>query len=114
MFQGVGFYTSLFFLALKFLLTEGYMAPTITMMQATEKPERQGAVVSAYLCFLTIAGCFSSVLLGWLCHVLGAAANPHIYGKLVFLFSAIGFAGSVPCFHFAGKAYEKYCREKNT
>lgn len=29
---GVNFYTSLGFLFLKFLLTEGWMAPTITMM----------------------------------------------------------------------------------
>lgn len=64
LFKGVGFYTSLFFLAIKFLLTEGYMAPTISMMQATEKPENQGNVVSAYLCFLTMAGCISSVILG--------------------------------------------------
>lgn len=109
---GGGFYTSMFFLALKFLLTEGYMAPTISMMQATVKPEEQGSIVSAYLCFLTIAGCASTVLLGWLCHLCGAQANPAIYGKLIFLFSFIGFAGSIPSFNKAGKAYEDFLRRK--
>ena len=32
LFKGMNFYMSLAFLALKFLTTEGYMAPTITMM----------------------------------------------------------------------------------
>ena len=61
---GGGFYTSMVFLALRFLLCEGYMAPTISMMQQTVKPEEQGAIVSAYLCFLTLSGCASTVLLG--------------------------------------------------
>jgi MFS family permease len=32
LFQGTNFYVSMCFLALKFLFTEGWMAPTITMM----------------------------------------------------------------------------------
>ena len=39
LFEGVNFYVSLGFLALKFIFSEGWMAPTITMMQSTEKPE---------------------------------------------------------------------------
>lgn len=63
LFQGVGFYTSLFFLGLRFLISEGFMAPTITMMQATVKPENQGSIVSAYLFFLTVSGCMSTIIL---------------------------------------------------
>lgn len=63
LFKGVGFYTSLFFLGLRFLFSEGFMAPTITMMQATCKPENQGSIVSAYLFFLTVSGCMSTIIL---------------------------------------------------
>lgn len=38
LFTGTNFYVSLAFLFLKFLLTEGWMAPTITMMQSTVGP----------------------------------------------------------------------------
>jgi predicted PurR-regulated permease PerM len=37
-FEGTNFYVSLAFLAVKFLVSEGYMASTITMMQRTVKP----------------------------------------------------------------------------
>lgn len=37
-FKGTNFYVSLTFLFFKFLLTEGWMAPTITMMQSTVGP----------------------------------------------------------------------------
>ena len=39
LFKGTNFYLSLGLFALKFLLSEGYMAPTLTMMQSTVKPE---------------------------------------------------------------------------
>lgn len=35
LFEGTNFYVSLTFLFFKFLLTQGYMAPTMTMMQST-------------------------------------------------------------------------------
>ena len=108
LFPAKGFYFSMFFLFLKFLTTEGYMAPTITMMQNTVKPENQGSVVSAYLCFLTMAGCASTVLLSQLCQIFGAASNPAVYGKLVYAFSTIGLVGSVPAFYLAGKAHNRF------
>ena len=38
-FEGTNFYISLAFLAFKFVVSEGFMAPTIAMMQRTVKPE---------------------------------------------------------------------------
>lgn len=105
LFRDTNFYVSLAFLGLKFLMTEGFMAPTITMMQRTVKPENQGNIVSAYLFFLTVAGCSSSVLIGYLANMFNAAANPHIFGKLVFAGSTFGYLGAIPCFWMAGKAY---------
>eukprot|EP00355_Strombidium_rassoulzadegani_P001593 CAMPEP_0168609348 /NCGR_PEP_ID=MMETSP0449_2-20121227/1151_1 /TAXON_ID=1082188 /ORGANISM="Strombidium rassoulzadegani, Strain ras09" /LENGTH=152 /DNA_ID=CAMNT_0008649471 /DNA_START=244 /DNA_END=698 /DNA_ORIENTATION=- len=74
------FHLSLFFMGLKFLVSEGWMAPSFTMIQSTVPSDQQGNIVSAVLFFLTIAGCLSTVLLGFVGNALGAAANPAIYG----------------------------------
>ena len=49
----------------------------------------------------------SSVLLGYLSNLFGAAANPHIFGKLIFAGQAVGYIGAIPCFYLAGKSYIK-------
>lgn len=63
LFKGMPFKLNLFFLFLKYLLTELYKPPTLTMMQDTTKPEKQGAIVSVFLFFLTAAGCLSTILM---------------------------------------------------
>jgi MFS family permease len=101
------FYLSLFAMAVKYLVAECWMSPAITMMQATVKPEDQGNIVSAHLFYLTIAGCISTVLLGQAANMMGAATNPAVYGKLLSIWSAIGYIGAVPAFWKAGKLYQK-------
>jgi uncharacterized membrane protein len=58
------FWLSLGAMGVKYLLSECWMSPAITMMQATVPPEEQGSIVSAHLFYLTVVGCFSTVLLG--------------------------------------------------
>jgi len=58
------FYLSLVAMGFKYLISECWMSPAITMMQSTVKPEEQGSIVSAHLFYLTVVGCFSTVLLG--------------------------------------------------
>lgn len=105
------FHLSLFAMAIKYFVAECWMSPAITMMQATVKPEDQGNIVSAHLFYLTVVGCISTVCLGQLANVFGAAANPAVYGKLISLWSAIGYIGSIPCFWKAGKLYKKRMEE---
>jgi len=107
------FYVSLLFMGLKYLLAECWMSPAITMMQTTVKPEQQGSIVSAHLFYMTIAGCFSTVLLGHVANVLGAAANPAIYGQLIFVWNVIGYVGSVPFFWKAGQEYKKFVENRD-
>lgn len=104
-FKGTNFYVSLSFLFLKFLLTEGWMAPTITMMQSTVGPQQQGSIVSAYLFFLYFAGTASAVSLGAIANHFDAKSNPWVYGKVIFGGSLVGYLLSIPCFWKAGKAY---------
>lgn len=101
------FYLSLVAMGFKYLISECWMSPAITMMQSTVTPKEQGSVVSAHLFYLTVVGCFSTVLLGQMANLLGAAANPAIYGKLIFAWSIIGYIGAIPSFLKAGKLYKK-------
>lgn len=108
LFQGMPFKLSLFFLFLKYLFSELWKAPTITMMQNTVKPEKQGAVVSVFLFFLTASGCLSTLLMNQLAQMIGANQFPWLYGKLIFLGSTIGYLGSIPSYWLAGKHYRKF------
>lgn len=38
---------------------------------------------------------------------MGAITNPAVYGKLITLWSFIGYIGAIPCFWKAGKLYKK-------
>ena len=112
LFEGTSFYVSLGFLLLKFLLTQGYMAPTMTMMQSTVPHNLQGNIVSAYLFFLGFAGTFSAISLGFVANYFGAQQNPWIYGKVIFFGSVVGYLLSIPCFWKAGKAYVRETEKK--
>lgn len=112
LFTGTNFYFSLFFLCLKFLFTECWMAPTITMMQSTVVPQMQGSIVSAYLFFLTFAGTLSAISIGSIANFFGATTNPWIYGKVIFGGSIAGYLLSIPCFWKAGKSYIKFQQEQ--
>jgi len=102
------FHTSLFFMAVSYLVSECWMSPAVTMMQNTVKPEQTGSVVSGFLFYLTIAGCISTVVLNYFANLLGAPGAPHIYGKLIFAWSLFGYLASIPCFWIAGKHYKKH------
>lgn len=110
LFEGTNFYFALACLCLKFLLSEGYMAPAISMLQRTTDKENQGSIVSVQLFFLTLASSFSTVLLGWLSNFFGASSNPLIYGKLIFWVSAVSYLSAIPFFYLAGKHYEAHLR----
>jgi uncharacterized membrane protein len=58
------FYWCLASIALKFIVSEGWLSPSVTMMQRTVKQSEQGSIVSGFLFYLVCIGCFSTVLLG--------------------------------------------------
>lgn len=62
---------------------------------------------------MTATGCFSAVTLGQIAVRLGVNADPTIYGKLIFLFSTIGYLGAIPCFWRAGKYYKEFMDNKD-
>ena len=105
---GHSFYLALVCMGLKYFLAEGWMSPSITMMQATVKPEEQGSIVSAWLFYNTLVGCFSTILLGAVANALGAPSNPMIYGYLIFGWNLIGKLGSIPFFLRGGREYKKH------
>jgi cyanate permease len=95
------------FLGLKFVLCEGFMAPTITMMQRSAKPEHQGSIVAGYFFILTLGGFTSTAIMGQLINFFDATSNPEILGKLVFLMSGIGYLGAAPAYWMAGRHYKR-------
>ena len=58
--------------------------------------------MSAHLFYMTVAGCASTVILGQCANIFGAALNPAVYGKLIWVWSMVGYLGSIPCFYKAG------------
>lgn len=57
---------------------------------------------------MTVIGCASTVVLGFCANFFGAATNPAVYGKLIWVWSMIGYLGSIPTFWVAGKKYKKF------
>ena len=57
---------------------------------------------------MTAIGCLSTVVLGQCAAAFGAINNPAIYGKLIWLWSMVGYIGSIPAFWKAGKVYKEF------
>ena len=57
---------------------------------------------------MTVIGCASTVVLGFASNFFGAATNPAVYGKLIWVWSMVGYLGSIPTFWKAGKVYKKF------
>ena len=92
------FYWCLACIALKYTVSEGWLSPSITMMQRTVKPSEQGSIVSGFLFYLVVIGCISTVVLGKMSNLLGAAADPTITGKLICAWSLMGYLCAIPCY----------------
>jgi MFS family permease len=74
------FYVSLGFMALKYLFSEGWMSPTVTMIQSTVSSKDSSSLITAFLFVLTLISTMSTIILGHVANLLGAASNPAIYG----------------------------------
>ena len=105
------FYLSIGFLAMEYLVAECWVSPAITMVMNTISPENKGFAVSAYLFCCTIAGTFSTWLLGQLQTSLKVDdkenPRPDLYGKILCYFVLISYGGSIPFFYLSGREYTK-------
>ena len=54
-----------------------------------------------------MAGTLSTAVIGYLAMKYNAQINPAVYGKILCVVQFIAFAGSVPFYWLAGKAYVK-------
>lgn len=107
------FYVAMTCFALCLFFQSCYLAPAITMMQNSTEPEEAGLVVSAYTFFSYLAQTLSPAFFGYLANVLGAAANPRIYGYLVLASMCVGLLGGNVFYWRAGKEYSKIMTEKD-
>lgn len=106
------FYLSIGFLGLEYLVAECWVGPAITMVINTISAENKGTAVSAYLFCCTIAGTFSTWLLGKLQESYEVKYNPDLYGKFLFYFVLISYGGSIPFFYLSGRAYTQVKRQE--
>ena len=106
------FYTAMICNALSLLFQSSYLAPAITMCQTSTTPENAGFVVGAYAFFSYIAQSIAPALFGYIANVSGAAANPRIFGYIVFASMLLGSTASNIFYYRAGKQYEKIMKAK--
>jgi hypothetical protein len=92
---------------MEYLVAECWVSPAITMVMNTISPDNKGFAVSAYLFCCTIAGTFSTWLLGKLQESYDVDDNPELYGKILFYFVLISYGGSLPFFYLSGREYTK-------
>lgn len=64
--------------------------------------------MSGFLFYLVVVGCISTVVLGKVSNMLGAAANPAITGKLICAWSLAGYLLAIPCYWIAGYKYKEH------
>ena len=61
---------------------------------------------------MTVVGCASTVVLGQCANIFGAATNPAVYGKLIWVWSMIGYIGCIPAFWRGGQKYKQFVEEQ--
>ena len=91
----------------KYLISETWNSPSITMMLNVVPPESRGKIVSANQFMTTLRGTISVFLLGFLANMYKAESNPQVYGILLCIFIVFSYGGSLPFFYMAGIEYEK-------
>lgn len=99
------FYFSIGMLGAEYLVAESWGSPAITMILNTISPKNKAFAVSTYLLFTTLAGTFSAWFLGFLLSLSDKNSDPSLYGKYICYFVVFSYAGSIPFFILAGRAY---------
>jgi hypothetical protein len=105
------FYLSMIAITCKTFFSAGYTSPAITMMQNTTISKEQGNVISSHVFWTALSATVCPIFFGYVANLIGAPANPSLYGYVLAGFAFIGYWGSVPFWYLAGKSYTKYMTE---
>ena len=72
----------------------------------TTDKNKQASSIAAFYFYTTMTGTAGTVLFGYLANLFGAAQNPLVFGKLLIAIQTFAYAGMIPFFWKAGKAYK--------
>jgi hypothetical protein len=98
-------------ITLKTLLSGGFQAPAITMMQNTTSSKDQGNIISSHMFYTTVMATICPIFFSFVANFFGAAADPKIYGYVLTFFAGLGYWGSIPFWWLAGRSYKKYMED---
>ena len=105
------FYFSMAAITMKTFFSASFTSPAITMMQNSTLSKDQGSVISSHVFWTSIAATICPIVFGYIANLMGAAANPAIYGYILTGFACLGYWGSIPFWWLAGKSYTKFIEE---
>ena len=108
------FWLSLSMITLKTIVSAGFSAPAISMMQNTTASSNQGKIISSHVFYVMIISMLSPILFGSVTNYFNVAANPKVYGYVISLFAMLGYLGSLPFWFMAGKSYKQEMENKTS
>lgn len=105
-------YFSLSMLAIEFLVAEGFVSPSMTMIVNTISPENKALGAAAFTFAATMAGVISTALLTEAQGYYDVANHPGRRGYILGAFVVFSYAGSIPFFALAGCEYNRFMLQR--
>lgn len=102
------FWLSIAMLAIEFLLAEGWIGPTISMIVTTISPQNKGYSIGAFYFLATVAGTISNFSVNFCLNYFNADKNKSLYGTIIMIFVVSSYTLSIPFFYLAGIEYTKF------
>ncbi|CDW91861.1 UNKNOWN [Stylonychia lemnae] len=102
------FYVAMSFLFLKYSLSEGWISPSISMIQTVIDSSVKGVAISVFLFTTTISGTIATVVIDQLIDAFDAYNHLERLGYIMVANCCIPYITAIPCFYIAGKNYEEF------
>ena len=99
------FWVSIASIAAYILVSGGYHATAVTMIENTVSSEETGRMVSAWQLYTNLCQTISPAIFSFIAAALNAKANPAYFGKILIAFITAGYIPSAYMFWKGGKHY---------
>ena len=106
------FWISIISIAAYILVSGGYHATAVTMIENTVSSEDTGKMVSSWQLYTNLCQTVSPAIFSFIAAAFNAKANPAYFGKILIAFIAAGYIPSAYMFYKGGKEYSKLMKER--
>lgn len=96
------FWISIASIAAYILISGGYHATAVTMIENTVSGEETGKMVSAWQLYTNLCQTISPAIFSFIASALNAKSNPAYFGKILIAFIAAGYIPSAYMFYKGG------------